>query len=127
MIDNFAHIGGFVVGILASMLVCSYSIDYEEYISHFISFMLLVQVIPKLTIPPSTIRKKRKRRCMIITRIVTASVLLTIYFGIGLALVLMKIDVAKACPFCEYISCLPVFEDCRKMMSTSYNYTLFAR
>lgn len=61
MIDNFAHLGGFICGLLTSLLV-----------------------IPKLTLPPSNLFQRRMWRTKIILRMIAAALGLIAYFSVTL-------------------------------------------
>jgi hypothetical protein len=113
MIDNFAHIGGFITGILSSMLVWDDERDCCVQCTDDVLSLTFNQVIPKLTIPPSSRKLKDQRRCMILTRIILALVLLLIYFGGLVFLLFSGIDMEKYCFACQWLSCLPIFESCR--------------
>jgi hypothetical protein len=131
MIDNWAHLGGFICGLLTSLLV-----------------------IPKLTMPPNNLFQRRLWKTKIILRMVAAALCLVAYFVVTLCtsclplkqgnclklttitlsatadLIMSRLDAEQWCKPCEYISCLPIFEECRFMLgwtspeAPSANYTI---
>eukprot|EP01114_Cavostelium_apophysatum_P007842 TRINITY_DN20046_c0_g1_i1.p1 TRINITY_DN20046_c0_g1~~TRINITY_DN20046_c0_g1_i1.p1 ORF type:complete len:325 (-),score=32.29 TRINITY_DN20046_c0_g1_i1:21-905(-) len=85
-LDNFAHMGGSLTGIFASILV--------------------IRQIPFRKIFPSF-------RTMVILRIVATLIMLGT-FAAGLWLFFVT-DLTKQCKWCEYVNCLEVFQFCKKM------------
>lgn len=90
--DNFAHIGGFATGIFAGMVVCS-------------------------SIHPS----RSHRAAIWICRLVGLGLLAGFLIAIGLVFKNAK-DPQAACHWCRYLSCLPVFSQC-KGNGLTYNAT----
>lgn len=81
--DNFAHIGGFATGILGGMVVCS------------------------------SIHPTRSHRAAIwVCRLVGFVLLAALLIAIGLVFKNAK-DPTQACHWCRYLSCLPVFKQCK--------------
>ena len=79
LIDNFAHLGGFICGLLSSLLV-----------------------IPKLTLPPSDLLKRKKWKLKIILRMVAAGLLLVAYFVVALCILDSLIYCFSKSPFCFF-------------------------
>ncbi|UZJ55332.1 hypothetical protein CBS101457_004652 [Exobasidium rhododendri] len=82
-LDNFAHIGGFAVGMLGGLIFC-----------------------------PSIHETKRHRIITWIIRVVAAGLLVGFFVGLGTNFYFSE-DPNKACTWCRYLSCLPVFSQCK--------------
>jgi len=95
-IDNFAHIGGLITGIFASLVI----VPRQYLLSHNYEYIA---------------RRRTIRRAII------GGVLLVAYFGGGLYLLYNHVDVEAACRWCEYLSCLPVFEYCIEFHNNNNN------
>ena len=92
-LDNFSHIGGFCVGLLGGLLFC-----------------------------PSIHPTGRHRTITWILRI--AALGLLIGFFVGLATNFYNNpDPSKACTWCRYLSCLPVFNSCKNNGLTTTTVT----
>lgn len=94
-IDNFAHLGGFIVGLISALIV-----------------------MPDVSIPSFVPSQNRRRFRRKLFRIVAASVLLGSLFITGLAVLYSGLDLDHWCTFCEWMSCLPIFKACKAMKQT---------
>jgi membrane associated rhomboid family serine protease len=93
-IDNFAHLGGFITGLIAAFIV-----------------------MPDVSLPsfvPSRSRRQYRRKLL---RIIVASVLLIALFIAGFVVLYSGLNLDHWCGFCEYISCLPIFQSCKALRS----------
>ena len=81
--DNFAHIGGFAIGILGG-----------------------------LVFGPSIHATRRHRIVVWVIRLISAALLVAFVVGLGVNFVTSP-DPAKACPFCRNLSCLKTFSQCQ--------------
>ncbi|PWN92918.1 rhomboid-domain-containing protein [Acaromyces ingoldii] len=82
-LDNFAHIGGFAVGILGGLMFCS-------------------------SIHPT----KRHRLIVWVFRVIAAGLLVGFFVGLATNFYSSD-DPNKACTWCRYLSCLPAFPQCK--------------
>lgn len=89
MVDNFSHFGGFVSGVLASLMM-----------------------IPNLTLPSPMINKQKKRILLTKIRVIVSAVLLVVLWSLGFW-VLFAFDLSTFCSWCEYLTCLPIFPECK--------------
>ena len=81
-IDNFAHIGGSLMGIFTSLIV----------------------------VPPLFIQKKHTKLFYIIAKFL-GGLFSILFLGICIYTFYYHIDVTENCHWCEYTSCLPVFKE----------------
>lgn len=94
-IDNFAHLGGFIVGLVAAFIV-----------------------MPNVALPsliPSQSRRRFRRHLL---RVIVACTILGLLYVAGFVVLYSGIKLDHWCGFCEYISCLPIFESCRSLRGT---------
>lgn len=88
-VDNFAHLGGFLFGLLTSLIV-----------------------IPDIHTPEMTIHEEKQRKRRIHIRIIICTVLILILFGISMYLLYGGVDLSF-CRVCEYFACLPIYKECK--------------
>lgn len=81
--DNWAHIGGFVIGLFSSCVF-----------------------LPQISFG------KWDRRRKVILIFVAIPIIIAIYFGLIYAL-MNEVDILNICPNCHYINCLPLIPGCQ--------------
>jgi len=89
-IDNFAHLGGFIVGLVAAFIV-----------------------MPNVALPSLIPSKSRQQFRRNLLRIIIASTLLGLLYVAGFVVLYSGLQLDHWCTFCEYISCLPIFDACK--------------
>lgn len=91
-IDNFAHLGGFVTGLVASFIV-----------------------MPNVHLPSFVPSKQRQQHRRNLLRILLSCFFLLLIFVPGIVILYSGLKLDHWCGFCETISCLPIFQVCKDL------------
>lgn len=89
-IDNFAHLGGFITGLISAFIV-----------------------MPNVELPSFLPSKSRRQKRRHLLRVLVSSSLLLLYFVPGIIILYSGLKLDHWCGFCETISCLPIFKSCK--------------
>ena len=91
-IDNFAHLGGFITGIVCSFIV-----------------------MPNVRLPSFVPSKRRRQHRRDLLRVLVSCFILLLLFVPGIVILYSGLKLDHWCGFCETISCLPIFQVCKDM------------
>lgn len=91
-VDNFAHIGGFIVGFLAGFVLLIQS--QREYVN-------------LAAAPPGQMVQKKRHKPYQCVLLVVSLVALIVGITVVMVLVLRGVDGNKKCSWCHYLSCVP--------------------
>ncbi|MCO5576348.1 hypothetical protein L7F22_030157 [Adiantum nelumboides] len=91
-VDNFAHIGGFIVGFLAGFVLLLQ--PQREYVN-------------LATAAPGQLVQKKRHKPYQCVLLVLALILLIAGMTVTMVLVLRGVDGNKKCSWCHYLSCVP--------------------
>lgn len=96
-VDNFAHLGGFIFGLLITLII-----------------------IPDILSPETSPIREKKRKKFIYIRMIISSSIVVALLGVFLYLLFSGIDFSF-CRICEYFVCLPFYKECKISTFELYN------
>jgi hypothetical protein len=92
----FCFLGGLIAGVFASLVI----VPRQYLLSHNYEYLA---------------RRRTIRRSIV------GGIFLVGYIGIGLYLLFNHVDMETVCQWCEYLSCLPIFEYCIEFHNNNNN------